>query len=250
LQSGQEAKAREVIEHIDHVVGANDEAKADHRAYLAARTALELHRWKEAAALPIPAIRKNWQDTTFWARAIGAARSGDLTGAESAVKELAQLVDDREKRARKSGYNVSTEKASDLREAEAWLAFAKGKPEEALQELRAAADHQDKSGGESVNIPAREMLADMLLELKRPADALAEYKIVLKNSPNRFDGLYGAMRAAGSINSPEMHSEAASYSTQLMACCGLGGDRPEIKEAANYVAFHQQEVITQPALYE
>src|SRR5207253_889552 len=80
LQSGQEAKAREVIEHTNHVVGASDEVKADHRAYLAARTALELHRWTEAAALAIPAIRKNWEDTTYWARAIGAARSGSLAG--------------------------------------------------------------------------------------------------------------------------------------------------------------------------
>ena len=132
LQSGQEAKAREVIEHANHVVGANAEDKADHHAYLAARTALELHRWNEAAALPIPAIRKSWSDTTYWARTIGAARSGDVAGAESAVKELTQLVAEREKRSRKGGYTVSTEKATDLREAEAWLAFAKGKSEDAL----------------------------------------------------------------------------------------------------------------------
>ena len=132
LQSGQEAKAREVIEHTDHVVGAGEDAKAEHRAWYAARTALELHRWKEAAALPVAAPRKNWEDYTYWARAIGAARSGDVAGAESDVKELTQLVADREKRSKKSGYTVSTEKASDLREAEAWLAFAKGKPDEAL----------------------------------------------------------------------------------------------------------------------
>jgi tetratricopeptide (TPR) repeat protein len=232
LQSGQEAKAREVIEHTDHVVGASDENKADHRAYLAARTALELHRWKEAAALPIPAIRKNWQDTTFWARAIGAARSGDVTGAESNIKELTQLVADREKRAKKSGYGVSTEKASDLREAEAWLSFAKGKPDEALQELRAAADHQDKNGGESVSIPAREMLADMLLELKRPADALTEYKTVLKNSPNRFDALLGAAQAAAFINSPATDSERDAYYQHLLGICSSGADRPELTEAA------------------
>src|SRR5216683_2670387 len=53
LQSGQEAKAREVTEHTEHIVGASAENKADHRSYLAARTALELHRWKEAAALPV-----------------------------------------------------------------------------------------------------------------------------------------------------------------------------------------------------
>src|SRR5207244_13330923 len=95
--------------------------------------------------------------------------------AESDVKELTELVADREKRSKKSGYTVSTEKATDLREAEAWLALAQGKSEEALEELRAAADRQDKNGGESVGIPAREMLADILLELERPADALAEY---------------------------------------------------------------------------
>jgi predicted Zn-dependent protease len=135
--------------------------------------------------------------------------------------------------ARKSGYNVSTEKASDLREAEAWLAFTKGKPEEALQELRAAADHQDKSGGESVNIPAREMLADMLLELKRPADALAEYKTVLKNSPNRFDGLLGAARSAQATGDA---SGAQSFYAKLAEVCGAGGDRPELAEAKTYLA--------------
>src|SRR5947199_703418 len=63
LQSGQEAKAREVIEHTDHVVGANEENKAGDRAYLAARTALELHRRQEAAALPFRAPRKTCLDT-------------------------------------------------------------------------------------------------------------------------------------------------------------------------------------------
>jgi tetratricopeptide (TPR) repeat protein len=233
LQSGQEAKAREIIEHTDHVVGANDEVKAEHRAYLAARTALELHRWKEAAALPIPATRKDWLDTIYWARAIGAARSGDVAGSESDVKELIQLVADRENRSKKLGYEVSTEKATDLREAEAWLAFAKGKSDEALQELRAAADRQDKDGGESVGIPAREMLADMLLELKRPAEAIVEYRTVLKNSPNRFDGLLGAARSAQATGDA---GGAQSYYAKLAKICGAGADRPELAEAKTYLA--------------
>lgn len=233
LQSGQEAKAREVIELTGHVVGADDERKADFRAYFSARTALELHRWKEAANLPIPSIRREWLDTTYWARAVGAARSGDVPGAESDVKELTQLVADREARARKSGYNVSTEKASDLREAEAWLAFAKGKSDEALDELRAAAEHQDKNGGESVGIPAREMLADMLFELKRPADALAEYKTVLKNSPNRFDGLLGAARTAQASGDA---GAAQSFYAKLAQVCSSGADRPELAEAKTYLA--------------
>ena len=245
LQSGQEAKAREVIEHTGHIVGATPERQARDRDYLSARTALELHRWKDAAELPLPADRKNWDDTTVWARAIGAARSGDIPAAEAAVKELAANVAEREKRSRKEGYGVSSEKASDLSEAEAWLAFAKGKSDEALAELRAAADHEDKNGGESVGIPAREMLADMLFEVKRPVDALTEYKASLKNSPNRFDSLIGAMRAAASVNTPEMHAAAEAYLLQFMTCCGLGGDRPEIKEAEKYVSFHQQEPARQ-----
>jgi tetratricopeptide (TPR) repeat protein len=233
LQSGQEAKAREVIEHTAHVVGASEESKADHRAAFAARTALELHRWREAADLPIPKTRKNWQDTTFWARAIGAARTGNVAGAESAVKELKLLVADREKRARKSGYSVSNEKPSDLREAEAWLAFAIGKTEEALQELRAAADRQDKEGGESVGIPAREMLADMLLELKRPAEALAEYKTDIKNAPNRFDGLLGAAHAAQASGEASI---AQSFYAQLVSICSPGADRPELAEVKTFLA--------------
>jgi len=233
LQSGQEAKAREVIEHTDHVVGASDQSKAEHRAYFAARTALELHRWKEAANLPVAATHKNWEDTTYWARAIGAARSGDVPGAEADVKVLTELVADREKRAKKNGYNVSTEQATDLREAEAWLAFAKGKVDEALQELRAAADHQDKDGGESVGIPAREMLADMLLELKRSKEALIEYKTDIKNAPNRFDGLLGAARAAQASGDATV---AQSFYTQLASICLPGADRPELVEAKTYLA--------------
>jgi predicted Zn-dependent protease len=233
LQSGQEAKAREVIEHTNHVVGASEGSKADHRAYLAARTALELHRWKEAAGLPVPAIRKNLNDTTYWARAIGAARSGDIAGAESDVKELTQLVADREKRSKKSGYTVPTEKATDLREAEAWLAFAKGKSSEALEELRAAAARQDKDGGESVGISAREMLGDMLLELKRPTEAIAEYKTVVKNSPNRFDGLLGAAR---SLQASGDTRGAQSFYARLAQICGAGADRPELAEAKTYLA--------------
>ncbi len=233
LQSGQEAKARQVIEHTDHVVGANEESRAEHRAYFTARTAIELHRWKEAAALPIPAARKDWLDTVYWARAIGAARSGDVAGAEADVKELTQLVADREKRARKEGYGGSNEKATDLREAEAWLAFTKGKQDQALQELRAAAERQDKNGGESVGVPAREMLADMLLDLKRPADAFAEYKTVLKNSPNRFDGLLGAARSAQASGDA---GNAQSFYAKLAEICGSAADRPELAEAKTFLA--------------
>jgi len=233
LQSGQEAKAREVIEHTGHIVGATDQGKARDRDYLSARTALELHRWKEAAELPLPADRKNWDDTTIWASAIGAARSGDVPAAETAVKDLTALVAERDERSRKEGYKASNEKPADLAEAEAWLAFSKGKSDAALDELRTAADNQDKSGGESVGIPAREMLADMLFEGKRPVDALTEYKASLKLSPNRFDSLLGAARAAQASGNA---SAAQTFYAQLASVCLPGADRPELAEAKTYRA--------------
>jgi tetratricopeptide (TPR) repeat protein len=233
LQSGQEAKARAAIEHSAHVVGAGEEDKAGHRAYLSGRTALELHRWKEAAELPRPAKRDYWLNTAVWARAIGAARSGDVKGAQAAVTELREIVAEREKHLKKNGYGVSNEKATDLREAEAWLAFAQGQNEAALTEMRAAADHQDKEGGESVNIPAREMLADMLMEMKQPKEAQEEYALELKSAPNRFDGLLGAARAAQANGDA---SGAQTYFAKLVENCGTGADRPELAEAKMVLA--------------
>lgn len=233
LQTGQEAKAREVIAQMGHVVGASDQMKAEHRAYLAARTALELHRWKEAADLPVPDVVQDQKDSTYWAKAIGAARNGDLASAEEDLKELAKSVEEREARARKDGYPVSKEKATDLREAEAWLAYRQGKTEEALQELTAAVEHQEKSGGESVIIPAREMLADMLTEMNRSSESLAEYETVLKNAPNRFDALLGAARAAKASGDS---GRALSFYVKLTELCPAEADRPELIEAKTVLA--------------
>ncbi|MGB7436009.1 MAG: tetratricopeptide repeat protein [Candidatus Acidiferrum sp.] len=233
LQSGQEAKARDVIAQMDHVVGGDEDSKLQHRAYLEARTALELHRWKEAAGVKIPAVSPDEQDSAYWARAIGSARSGDVAGAQAAVQQLTKSVQAREAHARKDGYEVSTEKATDLREAEAWLAYAQGKTDAALEELRAAAAREEKNGGESVIIPAREMLADMLSELKRPIEALDEYKIVLKNAPNRFDALLGAGRAAEAAGNT---GDAQTFYAKLVEDCPESADRPELTEAKTIVA--------------
>ena len=118
-----------------------------------------------------------------------------------------------------------------MAEAQAWLAFAQGKTDQALKELRAAADRQDKNGGDSVGIPAREMLADMLLEAKRSADALAEYKVVLKNAANRFDALLGAGRAAQASGDPVIN-----FYAKLTQVCPAGADRPEPADAKTVLA--------------
>src|SRR5262249_16991782 len=142
--------------------------KADVRAFFAAMAALDLHRWKEAAALSPPP--KGGRDT-YWARAIGAARSVELQAASADIKHLEQLITQGKRRGRGRSDSAPNEKFTDLREANAWLAFAMGKTDEAVSELRGAVDQEDREGGEGVGLSAREMLADMLLEFKRPADA-------------------------------------------------------------------------------
>ncbi|MEE8606564.1 MAG: hypothetical protein V3S55_03090, partial [Nitrospiraceae bacterium] len=82
----------------------------------------------------------------------------------------------------------------------AWLALAEGKKDEALAMMRSAADLEDSTDKPPTTpgaiVPARELLGDMLAELERPTEALREYEVVLDNSPNRFNALYGAARAA------------------------------------------------------
>jgi tetratricopeptide (TPR) repeat protein len=122
----------------------------------------------------------------------------------------------------------------DRRQALAWVKRAEGKDEEALKLLRAIADKDEGASGASDGIPAREMLADMLLELKRPAEALAECDTELKANPNRFNALYGAAQAAELAGKAEKAN--AYYSTLIEICTGSSSDRPELKRARSLLA--------------
>lgn len=111
----------------------------------------------------------------------------------------------------------------------AWRDFAEKKNEAAVQLMRSVADRQDARGKEEVALPAREMLADMLLELNRPQEALAEYQQSMKIDPNRFNALYGAGRAAELTHQPE---KARTYYAALVKNCeGSKSDRPDLVRA-------------------
>jgi len=230
LQSGEESKARELVEQLKKVPGASADGIAEHQADFAARNALELHRWKEAAALPIPAVRADEQKPTYRVRAIGAARAGDVESARRDLQNYRELSASHRHHGNgnEQGNGDGSEKSVIESEAEAWLAYAGGKSDEALKILRAAADREDADGVDSLATPAREMLADMLLELKRPAEALTEYMAALKNSPNRFNSLYGAARAAQAAGDT---AAARVYFANLLSVCVTTADRPELAEA-------------------
>jgi predicted Zn-dependent protease len=153
-----------------------------------------------------------------------------LKDLSSARAKLALLQAEAKKHSgeKKGNYTGATDNDVQLREAEAWVAFAEGKTEDAVTKLRAAADYEDSQRLDSFNVPAREMLAEMLLEAKRPAEALAEFKTALKHSPNRFNLFVGAARAA---NAAREFDEAHAYYAKLLEMCGSSGDRSELAEA-------------------
>jgi len=231
LQSGQESKARQMVKDLENVPGAGRRSVAEHQAWLAARNVFELHRWKEAAELPIPHVRPDSQESTYWVRAIGAARSGNPSAARQDLQKYVEFSADEKSKSHHA--NKTSDKSVGQLEAEAWILFAEGKADEAVKMLRSAADREDADGADSLAMPAREMLADMLLELKRPGEALTEYQAALKNSPNRFDALYGAAHAAQIAGDS---AGASAYFTKLMEISSATADRAELSEAKSYLA--------------
>ena len=194
--------------------------------------AVERKQWKEALDLPPVADAKpNIQLSTYWARAVAAGHLHDPAAAQDALKTYEALLDEVKKGPQAW---IAGNLTNEHQEVQAWAAYAQGKSADALRILRAVADRQDKVGKFEVEIPAREMLADMLLDMNRAKEALAEYQVSLKTDPNRFNGLYGAAQAAGMSNQKE---KAADYYAQLLKNCqGVNSDRAELVKARTLLA--------------
>ena len=204
-------------------------------AAIPARIALERGMWKGAAQLELRASKFPYVDAmTFFARALGAARKGDIAAAETGVQDLARIVNGL--KAAKDDY-WATEVEVQRLSAAAWIAYAKGNHDEALTLMRSASDMEGKSeksaAGPGRLLPARELLGEMLLEMKRPADALKEFEESEKHEPNRFRGIYGAAQAATESGDS---AKAKRYFTRLVDLAGKGDARSELEQAKAYLA--------------
>ena len=119
----------------------------------------------------------------------------------------------------------------------AWSALAQGKRDEALSLMRSAADAEDKSEKHIVTpgriLPARELLGDMLLELKRPSEALKEYEASQVREPERFRGYYGAAQAAAQSGDK---AKARQSFAKLVEMAGQGTARPEVVQARTFLS--------------
>jgi tetratricopeptide (TPR) repeat protein len=228
LQSGQEKKAAELMAELDKLHAEDAEEMAFTQATMAVRYTLETRDWKNAAAVEVPAKVRPWlEGMVRAARAEGAARSGNVEQAEREVARLKQMeTNERQKNTEHSAF-IAEILTIDREEGEAWLKHARGQDDGAIAELKVAADAAEKTGGEGIQAPLHEVLADLLLEVKRPADALREYETALKLAPNRFDGLYGAARAAEESGKSAL---AQKYYSTLLKNAATS-ERPEIAEA-------------------
>ena len=237
LQSAQDAAAKAVIADaaaaLDHFEGMPN--MADHymtgmfpyyRAKMPVIFDLEMRDWKSASALaPGADAPAESRTLTYWGRTIAAGHLHQAQQARADLAEYDALMENVRKGSR-AYIADSTGARIERGEMLAWAAFAQDDAAEALKQMRASADLQDQVGQGEVDIPAREMLGDILLELGRPQEALAEYKQALKLSPNRFNGLYNAGRAAEAAGDG---SQAKSFYTALLKSTddGSHSSRPE-----------------------
>jgi hypothetical protein len=242
LQMAQDKAAKAVVDRTltlvqgaDGIAAGAAGAGAFGVAAIPARYALERGAWAEAAALPIrPAKTPYTEAMTHFARAIGAARAKNPAAAMPDIERLAALRDTLK------GMNDAywTEQVDIQRRiALAWVAFAEGRTDAGIEQLRAASDAEDATDKSAVSpgplAPARELLGYMLLEAGRAKEALVAFEATVVKEPNRFRGLYGAGRAAETAGA---RGRATTFYRQLIEVAGEADtDRAELQHARAFV---------------
>jgi tetratricopeptide (TPR) repeat protein len=252
LQGAQDKQAQAELDELNRIPKAEPETfkVAYAVAAIPARYALERRRWDEAAKLTLPTLggfpwqRFRWAEAhIYFARAIGAARTGDTTSARQDVEKLAAIQQALVEV--KGDYDWAKQVEIERQVAKAWLAHAEGHDDDALRLMRSAAELDDKTDKHPVTpgaiLPAREQLGELLLELKQPTAALQEFETSLRSAPNRFNGLYGAARAARFAADQNKlaadRNKAKTYYGKLVALTRVADSvRPEIEEAKAFLA--------------
>jgi tetratricopeptide (TPR) repeat protein len=246
LQSGQDAAAKTLLDnvaallkHMSAMPGmAGDGMEAMVPLYsteLPLFYALERRDWKTVAAMPpVPGAPADVQIMTWWAHAIANGHLKNAAAAKAGLAKYESLIEEIAKGPRAylaagAGARIGTGTVR------AWSAYAQGDHEKALRLMRETADLQDKIGQGEVDIPVREMLADMMLALSRPKDALVEYERDLQLSPNRFNGLYNAGMASEAAGDK---TKARRFYTTLLKVTdnGTNTTRPEVTHAKAFLA--------------
>ncbi|HLX22598.1 MAG TPA: hypothetical protein VKR38_04555 [Usitatibacter sp.] len=235
LQLGRDVQARRDMEDALSVPGASPRFIAPYaRAAMPARYALERGDWN--AAMKLQPQGSNYpfvEAITYYSRALGAARSGDTI---SARRDAERLGDFYHALAEAKNTYWATEVEIQQLSAAGWIALAEGKPDDALRLMRGAADLEDRNEKHIVTpgrvVPARELLGEMLIQLKKPEAALAEFQASQKREPNRYRNYAGSALAADMAGD---RVNAALYYKKLVALTKDADTvRPELATARKY----------------
>lgn len=245
LQTAQDSKAKQVLDRLYQIKKTHppaDFVAAYATAAIPARYALERRQWAEAAALTVPPAAF-WSQFPFaeahiaYARALGAARTGDPAAARQAAGRLEKLA----LAVKEPRFKYFADQAMIQRNAAlGWIVWTEDHEEDAVRLLRQAAEQEDSLGKHPVSpgaiLPVRDLLAEVLLETGEPAAALTQYEVSLKLYPARYNGIYGAARASQRAGRAD---QAKTYYQRLIELAKNGdGARPGLAEARAFVATH------------
>jgi len=240
LQEGDNTNAKAQCNYLDSI---QDVSSANFKvayafAAIPARYVLENKLWKDAAALQLhgssfPWEKFPWQKAIFhFTRLLGAVHTGNMEAANTELKNLHIIYDTLI--IQKDDYKAK-QVLTQIKTSMAWISFKKGNNQEALNLMQEAVNMEENTEKHPVTpcevLPARELLADMYMQMNQPVKALACFELDLKYHPKRFNGLYGAAKAAEQSNDA---SKAHSYYQQLITMAH-GSTRPELEEAKKYM---------------
>ena len=241
LQKGDNDNAKKQWEYLKTITEINPAnfKVAYAFASIPSRYLLENKLWKEAANLQVPKANFSWENFPWqkaiihFTRLLGSVNTNDVNKARLELKELNMLHDKLTEQ--KDAYKANQVQIQ-IKSGEAWINFKERKNKEALMLMNMAADMEDKTEKHPVTpcevIPAKELLADMLLQMNEPGKALEAYESNLKKHPNRFNGIYGAGLSAERSGKSE---KARPYYTQLLRISTANSNRPELNTIKKYL---------------
>jgi hypothetical protein len=239
LQLAQDQRAKAIVDARNAMSAYPANIRySGHTAFAAipVRYAIERSAWAEAAVLqPAPTPYPQAEAITWFGRALGAARSGDLAGARLDLDEIARL---RSQLAAAHDSYWTEQLDIERKAAGAWIALGENNLDAAIESMREAADREDRTekhvAMENRLSPMRELLGELLLEAKRPAEAAQEFEISLRSAPNRFRSLAGAGQAADMSGD---RARARIYYQQLVALAREADSaRPALTRAREFLA--------------
>ncbi|MFQ3369010.1 MAG: hypothetical protein ACI8PF_000293 [Flavobacteriaceae bacterium] len=245
LQLGDNAKAQlemDKVKEIKEVFPEDHFASAYALIAIPSRLAIENKNWELATKLELPKTKLDWNKADWpkailhFSRALGFANTGNPSAAK---KELDILVSLRDRLTSAKNSYESGQVTIQIEAIKAWIEYSKGNSEEAIAYMKVASNLESKTSKAAVTpgeiIPADELLADLYLALNKPKEALETYKINLNGHPSRFNGIYGAAKAAQNLNDIE---QATYYFEELIRLSvKTNSTRPEVSEAKDFLAI-------------